>query len=99
MRAAIGESVVGVEQKPYNGFWAEVILHSDKPGTFEKLEISDKIKANIIEEDLWIKPGMTVGGFSAANESIGTLVLKFGTQEQMLAAMDKTDELVCVVTK
>ncbi len=99
VRAAIGESVVGVEQKPYNGFWAEVILHSDKPGTFKKLEVSDEIKANVSEEDLWIKPGTTVGGFSAANEAIGTLVLRFDTQEQMLAAMDKTDELVQVVTE
>lgn len=99
VRAAIGESVEGVEQKLYDGFWSEVILHSDKPGTFKKLDVSDEIKANVIEEDLWIKPGTTVGGFSAANEAIGTLVLRFDTQEQMLAAMDKTDELVQVVTE
>ena len=37
-----------------------------------------------------------MGGFSAANEAIGTLILRFDTQEEMLAAMDKTDEFVRV---
>ena len=26
-----------MEQKPYNGCWAEVILHSEKPGVFETI--------------------------------------------------------------
>ena len=83
VRAAIGEPCVGVEQKPYDGAWAEIILHSDKPGVFDDLWISDDIRENVIERDLWIEQGTTVGGFSAANEAIGTLVLRFETQEQM----------------
>lgn len=99
VRAAIGEPVEGVKQKPYNGAWAEIILHSDKSGVFKRLEISDEIKANVIEEDLWIKEGAKVGGFSAANEAIGTLVLRFDTQEEMLTQMDRIDELVSVITE
>lgn len=99
VRAAIGEPVVDVEQKPYDGFWAEIILHSDRSGIFKKLEISDELKENVIEEDLWIEAGTAVGGFSAANEAIGTLVLRFDTQEDMLAQMDRMDELVHVVTE
>jgi len=99
VRAAIGEPVEDVEQKPYNGFWAEVILHSDKPGTFKKLDVSDEIKANVIEEDLWIKPGTTVGGFSAANEAIGTLVLRFETEEEMSEMMNKISDFVRVVVR
>lgn len=98
VRAAIGEPVVDVEQRPYNGAWAELILHSDKAGTFRKLEIAEELKANVVEEDLWIEAGTQVGGFSAANEAIGTLVLRFDTQEEMLAQMERTDELVRVIT-
>lgn len=98
VRASIGDPVVDVEQRPYDGFWAEIILHSDKAGIFDKLEISEEIKGNVIEEDLWIEPGTAVGGFSAANEAIGTLVLRFDTQEEMLSQMDRIDELVHVVT-
>ena len=99
VRAAIGESVIGVEQKPYNGFWAEVILHSDKAGVFENLEISDEIKHNIVETDLWIEKGTNVGGFSAANEAIGTLVLRFETEEEMSEMMNKISDFVRVVVR
>lgn len=99
VRAAIGEPIEGVEQKPYNGAWAEIILHSDKSGVFKRLEISDEIKANVVEEDLWISEGTKVGGFSAANEAIGTLVLRFETQEEMLEQMEKMDKMVKVITE
>ncbi|MBR5372399.1 MAG: ATP-grasp domain-containing protein [Oscillospiraceae bacterium] len=99
VRAAIGEPVTDVEQKPYVGSWAEVVLHSDKPGTFKRLEIAESLRGNVVEEDLWIKEGTAVGGFTAANEAIGTLVLRFDTQEEMLAQMDRMSELVHVITE
>lgn len=99
VRAAIGEPVVEIEQKPYDGAWAEIILHSEKPGIFQKLDICDELKANVIEEDLWIEAGTQVGGFSAANEAIGTLVLRFDSQKEMLAQMARMDELVHVVVE
>lgn len=87
VRAAVGMEVEGVEQKPYNGCWAEVILHSDKAGIFRKLWIADEIRENVVEEDLWIAPGHKVGGFSAANEAVGTLVLKFENEERLQEVM------------
>ena len=80
--------VTEVEQKPYNGCWAEVILHSDRAGVFDSLWISEEIRDAVFERDLWIEPGTAVGGFSAANEAIGTLVLRFedeGTLQKVMA--------------
>jgi hypothetical protein len=88
VRAALGMPTVGVEQKPYDGCWAEVILHSDRPGVFDSLWIDDSIADTVYERDLWIEPGTPVGGFSAANEAIGTLVLRFETQERLQTVMN-----------
>lgn len=99
VRAAVGLPVEGVEQKPYDGCWAEVILHSDTAGVFDKLWISDEIKNNVIEEDLWIESGAAVGGFSAANEAIGTLVLKFDTEERLQEVMGDLSRFVKVKLK
>jgi len=96
VRAALGEDVVGIEQKPYDGFWSEVILHSENVGTFKALSISSEIESNVIERDLWIEPGTKVGGFSAANEAIGTLVLRFDTKEHMDKVMKNIDDYVSV---
>ena len=87
VRAAMGMPVTEVEQKPYNGCWAEVILHSDKAGVFDSLWISDEIRDAVFERDLWIEPGTAVGGFSAANEAIGTLVLRFEDEETLQKVM------------
>lgn len=99
VRAAVGEPVVEVEQKPYNGFWAEIILHSDRAGVFERLFIADEIKENIVETDLWIEAGDTVGDFSAANEAIGTLVLRFDDEDQLEKVMQNINGYVKVVLK
>ena len=79
--AMVGEEPIKIEQKPYNGHWAEIILHADKPGIFEGLEIASDLSAEIIEKDLWVKQGDRVEGFEGANNAIGTLVLRFEKAE------------------
>lgn len=96
VRAAVGMPVVGVEQTPYNGFLAEVVLHSDKPGVFDGLWVSNDITDNVFETDLWIEPGTKVGGFRAANESIGTLILRFDDLDYMNHVMNNIKEYIKV---
>lgn len=99
VRAAVGMPIVGIEQKSYDGCWAEIVLHSNKPGIFERLWISDELKDNVYERDLWIEPGTRVGGFIAANEAIGTLVLKFESEEKLQHIMSNPDIYVKVLVK
>lgn len=87
VRAAVGDSVENIEQKPYNGHWAEVILHVEKDGIFYSLEISSEMRNKVIEEDLWVKPGDKVEAFNGANNAIGTLVLKFESEEELTNAL------------
>ncbi len=91
VRGALGEEVVGVEQKDYDGCWAEVILHSTKAGVFKDLWISNDVKEAVIERDLWVSSGDKVGGFTAANEAIGTLVLKFENNRILEDVMKRTE--------
>ena len=99
VRAALGMPTVGVEHKPYDGCWAEVILHSDRPGVFDSLSIDPSIADAVVERDLWIEPGTRVGGFSAANEAIGTLVLKFETQARLQEIMREPGKYVKVMLR
>ncbi len=83
VKSALGMELDVIEQKEIKDNWAEIILHSEKEGIFEKLWISEEISSNIVENDLWIETGTHVGGFSGANEAIGTMVLKFDSEIQM----------------
>lgn len=87
VKAALGENVTDIEQKPYDGHWAEVILHADKSGTFQGLEITRELEPYVMEKDLWVKTGDKISSFNGANDAIGTLVMKF-------CAQDKTEEIL-----
>lgn len=99
VRAAVGLPIEDVEQRVYNGCWAEVILHSEKSGVFDCLWISDEIKANVIEQDLWITSGTEVGGFSGANEAIGTLIMRFDFQERLNEVLQEQGKFIRVILK
>ena len=87
-RAMVGDPILEpIEQKPYNGHWAEIILHADKSGVFDHLEISKELPAEIVEKDLWVEKGDKVESFEGANNAIGTLVLKFQTAEELEMAI------------
>lgn len=99
-RAVVGDPILEpIEQKPYNGHWAEIILHVDKDGIFDHLEISKELPAEVVEEDLWVKKGDKVDSFEGANNAIGTLVLKFKTAEELEKAITNQSEWLNVVVK
>jgi biotin carboxylase len=98
VRAAIGENVEPLEMPKYNGYWAEVILHSERQGKFNSLQIDESIlKNNLIEEDLWVQPGSLVNSFNAANDAIGTLVLRFNSAEEMHDRMSSQNNWLKVI--
>lgn len=96
VKYSVGLPVDEITQKPYDGCWAEIVLHSDKPGVFDELWISKEIENNVVERDLWIEKGATVGGFEAANEAVGTLILRFANEQELQEIMDNVNNYVCV---
>lgn len=99
-RAMVGDPILEpIEQKPYNGHWAEIILHADKDGVFDHLEISKDLPAEVVEEDLWVEKGDKVESFEGANNAIGTLVLRFQTAEELEQAITDQRSWLKVVVK
>ena len=99
VRAAVGDPVGELGTANFNGYWAEVILHADKVGIFERIEISPQYKENIYEEDLWVKVGDHVKSFNGANDAIGTLILRFPNQENMEKAISNVSEWCRIIVK
>ena len=97
VRAALGMSVVELEQKPYDGYWAEIILHSDRDGIYKDIWIDKSVQECVIERDIWAEPGDEVKSFTAASFSIGTLVLRFECEERLQEVMAETGTYVKVI--
>lgn len=88
IKAAIGDDNLDVFQKEYDGCWAEAILHSNNNGLFKEIKIDPKVKAkNLIELDLWVNKGDKISTFNGASDAIGTVILKFKTQDQLEKTM------------
>ena len=98
-RAMVGDKPDAIEQKPYNGHWAEIILHAEKDGEFVGLQIDSALPAEIVEKDLWVKSGDFVHGFEAANDAIGTLVLRFDNAQDLENAITNQSSWLKVVVK
>lgn len=98
-RAMVGDEPEAIEQKPYNGHWAEIILHAKQDGEFIELQIDPSLPAEVIEKDLWVKPGDFVHGFEAANDAIGTLVLRFENADDLEEAITNQEEWLKVVIR
>lgn len=81
VRAAIGEEVKEIQQKSYNGEWVELILHSEKCGSFQRMNITSNIEKYIFEKDIWVNKGDYVSGFNGANDAIGTIIFDIGFNE------------------
>lgn len=93
VRAAVGDDVADIEQKDYDGHWAEVVLHTEKSGRFQSLDIAlDFSEKHVRQTDLWVKPGDEVRAFMGANDAIGTLVLCFDTEEELLKELASQHE-------
>ena len=88
VRGAVGLPVEDVEQLPYNGCWAEIILHTEQSGTFRELRIEkEAYQESVVQTDLWVKRGDHVEGFNGANDAIGTLVMRFNSQQDLEQAL------------
>lgn len=98
-RAMVGDEPAPIEQKPYNGHWAEIILHADRDGEFVELIIAPDFCGEVIEKDLWVKAGDHVHSFEAANDAIGTLVIRFETAEELEYALANQKNWLKVITK
>ena len=86
-RVAVGDDPVDCRQKPLSGNWAEVILHSNRTGRFNRMVVNENLPAEVVDIDLWVKPGDPVQAFIGANNAIGTLILRFNDAGSMIQSL------------
>ena len=90
--AALGmNDLMKITAAKYDGAWAYYVLHSRKNGTLLTTAgiDADFKRSHVVELDEWFSPGDRVSAFTGANQSLGTMILKFDSSkdaEQFLIA-------------
>ena len=80
--------------------WCNYILHSNVGGIFREIKYSDGFKdACVIEEGILAKKGDLIRPFTGANQSLGTIFLRFGTREELERFLSAPNRFISIVTE
>lgn len=90
VKAAMGEKIEISDVNP-QGYYAYFAVHSIESGILQKICISEDAQKHIIENHIVKKVGDKIDAFSGANTTLGCLIMKFDTMEQMLDMMDHSE--------
>lgn len=100
VKAAMGEPINVNEFGKASGYWAYYAVHSICDGILDHVAIDQNIADNhIVENHILKNPGDRIQAFTGANTTLGILLMRFDSMEQMLHMMDHSEEWIRVVLK
>ncbi len=97
--SALGFDCSELEMKNTKGYYSCYMVHSLQNGVVKEIWYSDEIKNNIIEENIFVKQGDRVNKFDGSNHTLGTMIMKFESQNEMLEKMDNMEKYLKVIVE
>lgn len=98
IKAAMGEDCSHLQMVEPKGFWSCFMVHSKQSGILKEVQIVDDFrKNNIVEFNMLFKKGDKIDSFNGSNGTLGTMILRFASLDEMLNKMDNMDNYVKVI--
>ncbi|MDR3243112.1 MAG: ATP-grasp domain-containing protein, partial [Elusimicrobiota bacterium] len=89
IKAAMGIDCSDLKMVETKGFWSCYMLHSQTAGILKNIWIDEDFKQdNLIEFEMQYKAGDKVEAFTGSNGTLGTMILKFKNEKEMIEKMD-----------
>lgn len=100
IKAAMGEDVSELRMVEQNGYWAYYSVHSYRAGKLKEIHIdANARKNNIIESYINYKEGDMIPDYTGSGGTLGIILMKFDSMEQMLDMMDHSDKWIEVIVE
>ena len=97
IKAALGEDCSDLKMVQPKGYWSCYTINSQKSGIFKGVEIDSEFEqSNIVEYELFAKPGDSIFAFTGSDKRLGLMVLKYNSMEEMLGKMNNMTNWVKV---
>jgi biotin carboxylase len=98
IKAAMGIDCLDLHMTEPQGFWSCYMIHSDHAGILKEIRINENLKKNnLVEFEIFYNSGDLVEAFTGSNGTLGTMILKYNTMEEMLEKMDNMGRWVHIV--
>ena len=89
-----------IQDAHLSDYWCNYILHSNTGGTFKEIVYAEGFKeAYVVEEGILVKPGAVIQPFTGANQSLGTIFLRFDTREALNRFVAAPNDYISIVTQ
>ena len=102
IRKSVGLPLKKFVDHEINGSWCAMIIHNRKgqEGVFERLDLEpDFARQHAVVTDLSVTPGDYVHRHTGSNCSLGDMLIRYDTRDQLDAALSRIHELVRIVLK
>lgn len=100
IKTALGEKIDNLSMIKPQGYWSYYAIHSLKSGRLREIRIKeDVLENNIIEKHMNYSIGDKIPVFNGSNSTLGILIMKFNSMEQMLDMMDNSEKWIEVVVE
>ncbi|KGR86512.1 ATP-grasp domain-containing protein [Lysinibacillus odysseyi] len=100
IKAAIGEDCRDVSMAQSQGYWSCYTINSQKSGIFKGLEMNEEfMKRNVVEYELFVKPGDKIQAFTGSDKKLGSMVLTYSSIDEMLEKMDNMENWIKVIVE
>lgn len=97
IKAAMGENCSDLRMSDIKGFWSCYMIHSLKDGILKDVWLDKDFESNnIVEFDMHYTTGDKITSFTGSNGTLGTMILKFESMDEMLNKMDNMDNYIKV---
>lgn len=97
VKSSMGEDIQKPSMETQKGYWSYFAVHSLVDGKLEKVNINeDVLNKNVIENHIIKNEGDIIESFKGANSTLGCLIMKFNSMDEMLYMMDNSEEWIRV---
>lgn len=100
MLKAIDIPLKPISDAHFTDCWCNYILHSNTGGIFKEIRYSKGfMDACVVEEGILAKVGDMIQPFTGANQSLGTIFLRFNTREELNSFVASPNTYISIVTE
>lgn len=98
IRIAIGDDCHDITDAPCQGFWSSYIVHTNKEQVYRGLSFDEAFrKNNIVSYQPLVAEGDIIHPYTGTNHTVGMLVARFDTREELNAFRDNPSQYFSLV--
>lgn len=98
IKSAVGDDCSEYGQVEPEGVWAYYVVHSNASGILKEISVAPEFRAKYLAEFWQIKrPGDEILAFTGAQGTLGTMALRFDSQQEAREILESAERFVDVV--